>query len=393
MKTLKTMVAVAVGALALSLNGAPGAEFGISQASAQESVRKEVGAPLTEASKLIKAGKYKEALAKVRDAEAISGRTAAESNAIEGMRIAAASGAGDADSMVKGFEALKAAGKLSQAQQLQTMESIAGTYLRNKDNAKALAWAQRYFKEGGNSPAMKQVQQNAQFLSGDMTATIKDTLEEISADEKAGRAPSRDKLNLLLFAAQKKGDANAEGVATEKLLNYYPDPKLWAQILGSLPQKKGFAADKYQLDLYRLRLATGNMRETNDYMEMAQLAAQAGYPEEGKQVVDKGMAAGLLGQGAEGARHKRLADLMVKKIAESKAAAAANEKAADEAKDGNAFVALGLANAFGGDAKKGVSQIEQGIAKGNLKRPEDAKLYLGLAYQLGGDSAKARGHR
>lgn len=390
MKTLKTMVAVAVGALALSLNGAPGAEFGISQASAQESVRKEVGAPLTEASKLIKAGKYKEALAKVRDAEAISGRTAAESNAIEGMRIAAASGAGDADSMVKGFEALKAAGKLSQAQQLQTMESIAGTYLRNKDNAKALAWAQRYFKEGGNSPAMKQVQQNAQFLSGDMTATIKDTLEEISADEKAGRAPSRDKLNLLLFAAQKKGDANAEGVATEKLLNYYPDPKLWAQILGSLPQKKGFAADKYQLDLYRLRLATGNMRETNDYMEMAQLAAQAGYPEEGKQVVDKGMAAGLLGQGAEGARHKRLADLMVKKIAESKAAAAANEKAADEAKDGNAFVALGLANAFGGDAKKGVSQIEQGIAKGNLKRPEDAKLYLGLAYQLGGDSAKAQ---
>ncbi|MBA4217072.1 MAG: hypothetical protein C0460_07035 [Methylibium sp.] len=384
------MVAVAVGALALSLNGAPGAEFGISQASAQESVRKEVGAPLTEASKLIKAGKYKEALAKVRDAEAISGRTAAENNAIEGMRIAAASGAGDADSMVKGFEALKAAGKLSQAQQLQTMESIAGTYLRNKDNAKALAWAQRYFKEGGNSPAMKQVQQNAQFLSGDMTATIKDTLEEISADEKAGRAPSRDKLNLLLFAAQKKGDANAEGVATEKLLNYYPDPKLWAQILGSLPQKKGFAADKYQLDLYRLRLATGNMRETNDYMEMAQLAAQAGYPEEGKQVVDKGMAAGLLGQGAEGARHKRLADLMVKKIAESKAAAAANEKAADEAKDGNAFVALGLANAFGGDAKKGVSQIEQGIAKGNLKRPEDAKLYLGLVYQLGGDSAKAQ---
>jgi hypothetical protein len=125
-------------------------------------------------------------------------------------------------------------------------------------------------------------------------------------------------------------------------------------------------------------------------MEMAQLAAQAGYPEEGKQVVDKGMAAGLLGQGAEGARHKRLADLMVKKIAESKAAAAANEKAADEAKDGNAFVALGLANAFGGDAKKGVSQIEQGIAKGNLKRPEDAKLYLGLVYQLGGDSAKAQ---
>lgn len=390
MKTLKTMVAVAVGALALSLNGAPGAEFGVSQASAQESVRKEIGTQLTEASKLIKAGKYKEALGKVRDAEAVGGRTQAENNAIEGMRVAAASGAGDADSMVRGFETLKAAGKLGQAQQLQMMESIAGTYLRNKDNAKALTWAQRYFKEGGNSPAMKQVQQNAQFLSGDMAGTIKDTLDEIAADERAGRAPSRDKLNLLLFAAQKKGDASAEGVATEKLLNYYPDPRLWAQILGSMPQKKSFASDRYQLDLYRLRLATGNMREANDYMEMAQLAAQAGYPDEGKQVVDKGMAAGVLGQGAEGARHKRLADLMIKKIGEAKAGAAANEKAAEEAKDGNAFVALGLANAFGGDAKKGVSQIEQGIAKGNLKRPEDAKLYLGLAHYLGGEAGKAQ---
>lgn len=389
MKTLNTMVAVAVGALALSLNGAPGAGFGFSQASAQESVRKEVGVPLTEASRFVKAGKYKEALAKLRDAEAVGGRTAGENNAIEGVRFSAAMGANEPDTMARSFEALKGAGKLSQAQQLQYMEAIAGTYLRGKDNGKALTWAQRYFKEGGNSATMKQVLQNAQFLSGDMTGTIKDTLEEIAADERAGKTPSRDKLNLLLFAAQKKGDVNAESVATEKLLNYYPDPKLWAQILGSLPQKKSFATDKYQLDLYRLRLATGNMREANDYMEMAQLAAQAGYPEEGKQVVDKGMAAGVLGQGTEGARHKRLADLMVKKIAENKAAAAANEKAAEEAKNGNAFVTLGLSTAFGGDVKKGVSQIEQGIAKGNLKRPEDAKLYLGLAYYLGGDSSKA----
>lgn len=389
MKTLKTVVAVAVGALALSMNGAPGAEFGFSQAVAQETVRKEVGTPLTEASRLVKATKGKEALAKLREAEAVGGRTAAENNAIEGVRFSAAMYANEPDTMVRAFEALKGAGKLGQAQQLQYMEAIAGTYLRNRDSAKALNWAQRYFKEGGNSPNMKQVQQSAQFASGDMTGAIKDTLEEIAADERADRAPSKEKLNLLLFAAMKKGDANAEGVATEKLLNYYPEPKLWGQILGSLPQKKSFDSNRFQLDLYRLRLATGNMREANDYMEMAQLAAQAGYPEEGKQVVDKGFAAGVLGQGSEGARHKRLADLMVKKIGEAKAGAAASEKAADDAKDGNELVKLGLANAFGGNGKKGAGQIEQGIAKGNLKRPEDAKLYLGLAHQLAGDHSKA----
>ena len=349
-----------------------------------------MGTPLTEASRLVKAGKYREALGKLRDAEAVGGRSAGENNAIEGVRFSAAMGANETDTMVRSFEALRGAGKLSQGQQLQYMEAIAGTYLRNRDNGKALTWAQRYFKEGGSSQTMKQVLQNAQFASGDMTGTIKETLEDISADERAGRAPGKDKLNLLLYAAQKKGDSNIEGMAIEKLLNYYPDPKLWAQILGGLPQKKTFDTSRYQLDLYRLRLATGNMREASDYMEMAQMAAQAGYPEEGKQVVDKGIAAGVLGQGAEGARHKRLADLMAKKIGEAKASATANEKAAELAKDGNAFVTLGLANAFGGNAKKGIDQIEQGIAKGNLKRPEDAKLHLGLAHQLAGENAKAQ---
>ncbi|MFO1227631.1 hypothetical protein [Roseateles sp.] len=391
MKQMKTWVAVAVGAVALAMGQSPSGrlEF-VGTASAQEGVRPEVGKHLRDAANFIKGGKYKEALAKVRDAESVGGRNATENYNIEAMRVAAASGAGDADSMVRGYDAMKASGKLAQAEQLRMMESIAGTYLRSKDNAKALAWAQRYFKEGGSSPAMKQVLQNAQFLSGDMTATIKDTLEEISADEKAGRAPSKDKLNLLLFAAQKKGDAAAEALATEKLLNFYPDPKLWAQILGSLPQKKGFASDRYQLDLFRLRLATGNMRTADDYMEMAQLAAQAGVPEEGMLVVEKGLAAGVLGQGAEGARHKRLADLMVKKIAEAKAGEAANLKAADDARDGNAYVQLGLAAAYRGDAKGGVALIEKGIAKEGLKRPEDAKLYLGLAHFLGGDLSKAQ---
>ena len=68
MKALKSIVAVAVGALALSLNGAPGAEFGFSHAAAQETVRKEVGTPLGEASKLVKAGKIEEARHLLADA-------------------------------------------------------------------------------------------------------------------------------------------------------------------------------------------------------------------------------------------------------------------------------------------------------------------------------------
>ena len=386
----KTMSAVALGAAAFLFSVAPNGQIGFAAAQAQtESVRPEVGRLLKEASALIKNGKSKDALAKVREAEAVGGRTAGENYAIEGMRIAAASAAGDADSMVKAFEAMKATGRLGQAAQLNMIESIAGTYLRNKDNGKALSWAQRYFKEGGNSATMKQVLTNAQYLSGDMASIIRDTMDAVTSDEKAGRTPPADKLNLLLSAASRGKDASAESFALERLLTYYPKKEYWADVLGRVQQKKTFS-DRFALDVYRLKLATGNMRDANDYMEMAQLAAQAGNPDEGKMVVDKGLAAGVLGQGAEGARHKRLLDLMVKKSAEAKQALPENLASANAAKDGNALVALGLGYAFRGDAAKGVQVIQQGIDKGGLKRPEDAKLYLGIAQSMAGDASKAQ---
>ena len=384
---LKTLAGAAVGAAALVFGMGPQGQIGLPQAQAQESVRPEVGKHLKDAAALIKGGKYKEALAKVRDAEAVGGRTPAENNAIEGYRFSAAMGVNDADSMARAFDVLKP--KLAAAQQLQYMEAIAGTYLRANNAPKALEWANKYFAAGGSSATMKTVQQQAQFKSGDMTAVLKDTLAEVQADEKAGKAPTQDKLNLLLYAAQKKNDAATEALATEKLLNYYPRKELWAQILGGLPLKKGFSP-RFGLDVYRLKLATGNMRDANDYMEMAQLAAQAGFPEEGKKVVEQGLAANILGQGAEGARHKRLLDLMVKKIGEGKAGFAEAEKAANESKSGDELVKLGLAQVFGGDKAGGLKLVEAGVAKGNFKRADDTRYYQGLAYFTAGDAAKAQ---
>ena len=384
----KILASATLGAAALLMGPLPQGGLGLTSAAAQaDAVRPEVGKPLKDAAALIKGGKYKEALAKVREADAVANRTPAENVAIEGTRFSAAMGVNDADSMAKAFEVLKP--KLGQPQQLQYMEAIAGTYLRAGNGAQALDWSNKYFAAGGSSATMKTVQTQAQLRAGDMGAVLKDTLAEVQADEKAGKTPSQDKLNLLLYAANKKGDAAAESLATEKLLAYYPRKELWAQILGGLPQRKGFSP-RFGMDVYRLKMATGNMRGADDYMEMAQLAAQAGFPEEGKQIVEKGLAANILGQGAEGARHKRLLDLMVKKIGEAKAGEAEALKAANDAKAGDDLVKLGLAKVFRGEGADGVKLIEQGITKGNLKRADDAQLYLGLAHYLTGDTAKAQ---
>src|SRR3954467_5517338 len=122
---------------------------------AQETLRPEIGKPLQAAQELIKAQRYKEALGKVREAEAAGARNANETFLIERMRIAAASGAGDVDTAARSFEALSGSGRVPAADKVRMIESIAVGYYRAQQYAKAMQWGQRYFREGGTSGAIR----------------------------------------------------------------------------------------------------------------------------------------------------------------------------------------------------------------------------------------------
>jgi hypothetical protein len=357
-------------------------------AAAQETVRPELGRSLQAASDLIKAGKFREALAKVRDADAVGGKTANETLLVERMRIAAASGAGDLETAAKSFEALSGSSKVSAAEKARMAESIAGGYYRAKDYARAMQWSQRYFKEGGTSGSIRTLLIQSQYLSGDFAGAAKELTAEVQAAEKGGTPPGEDRLKLLLNAALQMKDNNTYVYAVEKLVTHYPKKEYWVDLLSRMQRKPGFS-DRLALDAYRLSLATGSMTAANDYMEMAQLALQAGLPAEAKQVVDKGFAANVLGAGAEAERHKRLRDLVSKKIDEEKAARAAADKQAVADKDGTALVNAGFNLVFEGQGAKGLAMMQQGIAKGGMKRPEDAKLHLAIAHLTVGDNAKA----
>ncbi len=358
-------------------------------AAAEDALRPEVGKPLQAAQELMKAQKYKEALVKIGEADAISGKTPYESSIIERIRGAAAAGAGDTATAVKAFEATIASGRLPAAEQLKLMEALAGTAYRGKDYAKAQIWAQRYIKEGGTSSAMRTLLSQTQYLSGDFAGSAKELTAEITAAEHAGQAPAEDRLQLLANCYLKLNDKAGYVTVLEKLVTHHPKKEYWADLLARVQRKPGFSS-RLSLDVYRLMRATGNLQDTSDFIEMAQLALQAGLPAEAKKTVDDGYAKGALGTGAEADRHKRLRDLANKQAADDQKALAEVEKQANAAKDGNALVALGYAYIPRAQFEKGIALIEQGITKGNLKRPEDAKLHLGVAYLQAGNKAKAQ---
>ena len=355
-------------------------------ASAQEAVRPDVGKPLQAAQELIKAGKYKDALAKVRDADAVPSKSANETYMIERMRIAAASGAGDVETAAKSFEVV--APKVSAADKLRMIESITGAYYRAAQYAKAQQWGQRYFKEGGTSGAIRTLLIQSQYLSGDFAGAAKELTTEIKQAEAGGATPAEDRLKLLVNATLKMNDTNGYVWALERLVTYYPKRDYWVDLLSRLQRKPNFS-DRLALDTYRLSLATGSMTQANDFMEMAQLAVQAGSPNEAKQVLDKGFAANILGVGPQADRQKRLRELVVKRLEEDKAGQAAAIEEAKAAKDGTALANIGLNQVFAGD-KKGLELMQQGIAKDNLKRADDVKLHYAIAQINAGEAAKAQ---
>lgn len=352
---------------------------------AQAQVRAEVGKPLQQAGELVKAGKGKEALAKVREAEAVGGRTAAEQAVIDRMKAAAAQRAGDYGAAIQALEGLY--GRAGGAEQGQLAEQLASAYAQQRNNAKATEWINKAIAAGNTSGSVRQMQAYLQGSSGDYSAIAKDAGAAVSGAEQAGRRPEEGDLLRLADAQQRTGNNAGYVVTLEKLLSYYPKKDYWNAYLSRLPRKAGFA-DRFALDLLRLRLASGTLSKTEDYMEMAQLALQAGLPTEARRIVDQGIKAGVMGTGAEAARHQRLRELAVKQEGEAKTNLAGQATEAETFKEGDGLVKVGYAYVSMGDVDKGIELIQKGIAKGNLKRAEDAKLRLGMA-QLQSPKSKA----
>ena len=350
-----------------------------------QGLRPEVGRPLQQASDLLKAGKAKEALAKVREAEAVGGRTSAEQLTIDRMKAAAAQRAGDTATAIQALESVH--GKVGGSEQGQIAEQLASAYAQQRNTAKATEWVNRAIQAGNNSAGVKQLQSYLQSTSGDYAAIGRDAGAAVSAAEQAGRRPDEGDLLRLADAQQRTNNMAGYGSTLEKLLLNYPKKEYWNAYLGRLPRKAGFA-NRFELDVMRLRLASGTLSKTEDLMEMAQLALQAGLPAEGRRIAEQGFKSGQLGTGAEGPRHQRLRDLAVKQEAEQKAALTNQAAEAAASKTGVDLVKVGYAYVSQGDVEQGIKLIEQGIAKGGLKNADDAKLRLGMA-QLQSPRAKA----
>jgi tetratricopeptide (TPR) repeat protein len=371
---------------------------GVALAAAQEkkeTIRPEVGKALQAAQELVKAQKGREALAKVAEADAVAGKTPFETYLVERVRASAALAANDVPAAIRALEAVIASGRLTPPEQLQMVQALGSAYYSQKDYARAIEWTARYFKEGGNDPRSRQMLIQAYYQRGDYANAAQELLADLHEAERAGTPPPEERLRLLANSYLKMDDSTRYRFALEKLVTYYPKKEYWAELIQRTQRSPTFA-DRFALDILRLRLPTGNVEGAEDYLELAQSALQAGYPAEAKKALDKGYETGALGTGPNADRHRRMRDMVEKQLAEDRRSLEGNdlEVAAESQKDGGlALVNLGFAYVVNGQYDRGLALMERGMSKGTgaiaNRKAQDSRLHLGIAYLMAGRKDKA----
>jgi len=358
-------------------------------AAPKDTVRAEVGKPLQAAQTMIKEHKFKEALAAIKEAEAVAGRTPYENFIIDQLRGAAAASDGQDALAVSSYESVVGSGRMPAADQLKIELAIAVTYYNKlKDYPNAAKWAARYIKEGGTDAAAQDLIINSYYLSGDYAQAVAALKAVMELDEKAGHPSSEQRLLLLLSCAVKQKDSAGEAAALEKLLAAYPKKEYWDQAISHLEHRPGFA-ERLDLDLLRIRFALHDLKRESDFMDMGQLALEAGFPVEAKRAVDQGFTSGVLGKGADAERHKRLQTLINKEAAEDQKMIGAGDVDAEKSRTGDGLLNAGFNYVLNGKFEKGLALMEQGLKKGGLKHPEDAKLHMGVALVMAGERERA----
>ncbi|WP_395401687.1 tetratricopeptide repeat protein [Pseudoduganella sp. UC29_106] len=352
-----------------------------SVAYAADTVRAEVGKPLQEAQKLASSGKAKEALAKLKEADAIGNKSDLEKFQIEYTRGSAALAAGDNDTAAKSFEYVLNSGKVPAAQAPKIAEALATIYYRAKDYPKAITAIQRVLKDNPGNAQMKDLLTQAYYTSGKYAEAAK---------ELQG-ARSEQSLQMLANIQLKQNDKAGYVQTLEKLASSYPKASYWADLLNRVVGKPGFSTS-LNLDVLRLKLALGQLTKPGEYMEMGQLALQAANPAETLKIVDAGYKKGALGTGADAGRHQRLKDLAVKTQAENAKNQATAEETARKEKDADALANMGFALVSEGKGDQGLKLIDEAIKLGSARKPEEMKLHYGIAQYNAGKKIRCRLH-
>ncbi len=357
-----------------------------SVAQSQGGWRKELADKAQAAQDAGKKGNYSEAIRLLKEAKAKAPLSPQEEQGINELMIWAASGAKDHKLVLATVDERLATGRVTGADLTRKLRLKATTQYTLKDYRGAAATFDKLAAQGALTADDLTLLASAQVALSDFGRASTTLEKAIAANDKAGRSKQNAKLLAMLYSAYSK--TNNEVKAGQTLQRWFaaaPSAETFKYLANSYEVSSG-RDPVVMINVYRLG-ATKGVLAGDQFVKYAETALDLSSPGEAVAMLEKGMAAGAIKKDVRNnkvlADAKSQVDRVKATLPQQEAEAKAIQTGEPEAKLATAYFTLK-------NYAKASEAAQRAVAKGNLKRPDDVNMVLGISLANSKKPAEAK---
>jgi lipopolysaccharide biosynthesis regulator YciM len=350
----------------------------VNEALAQEKIGAKVGKPLKAAQEALQKKQWDQALAKITEADAVSGKSAFEQYQINEMKGYVLLQQRKYGEVAGVYEQNLKSGKMPAEQVNDRLKLLVQLYTATRNYPKVIENGDRWLKAGGKDIDTQVLVGQAYYLQKDYKNAVTSLQNTIRTAEQAGKPVEENWLQIVRSAQQNLGDNAGATETMEKMVRLFPKTEYWDFLISTRLREKG--SDRVTLNLLRLARQVGVLDTPEEYTELAEMLLEDGLPGEAKAVMEAGYQAKVFET-----TDKARADRYARRLNEAKTSASkdlaslpATERDAAKVPTGQGDVALGMAYSSFGQYDKAAAALARGIEKGGVRDPDQANMMLGI---------------
>ncbi|MEH6583665.1 MAG: tetratricopeptide repeat protein [Halioglobus sp.] len=286
---------------------------------------------------------------------------------------------------LQSYESVVAQPDIPIAMEINTKYTIAQLYFVQEQWGKGIAALLEWFKVTENPPASAHILlAQGYYQQKDYDKALFNVEKAISMYKAKEKTPKEQWYNLARFLYFDKDDVPNAVRTLEELLKYYPKKQYWVQLSHMYGEQK---KESWQLAAMETAYVQDMLDKGTEQTTMAYLYLNAEVPYKAAKVMDKG----IKNKSVEAtSKNYEILGNSWRQAQEVKKAIPAMEQAAAKSDKGELYARLGNVYLDGDQYKKAISSINKGLSRGGVKRPDTARLVLGMAYFNDKQYSKAR---
>jgi tetratricopeptide (TPR) repeat protein len=276
---------------------------------------------------------------------------------------------------LKAYEEVVAQPDIPLAMEINTKYTIAQLYFVQEQWQKGIDALLQWFAvtEKPNASAYVLLSQGY-YQTKDYDKALFNVEKAINMYKEADKLPKEQWYNLARFLYFEKNDVDNTVATLEELLNYYPKKDYWVQISHMYGEQK---KDNLQLAAMDTAYVQDMLTKGTEQVTMAYLYLNAEVPYKAGRVMDKGLKNESIDPTS---KNYEIAASAWRQSQELEKAVIAMEVAAAKSDDGELYARLGNIYLDSDMNDKAIVAINKGLSRGGVKRPDSARLVLGMAY-------------